>query len=91
MTAVNFVIHTISALVACLSLIVLSLVAHSVSLKSRVDHAIVSDVNGTGMSFLFWPACGGIVDCSLFLFLWVKTPFNAAEVSTIGMFAYCKS
>lgn len=81
MAVANAAIHTISALVASLSLVILGLVAHSVSLKDRLEYTTTPNPKSTGMSFLFWPACGGIVDCCLFLFLWIRTPFRATQVS----------
>ncbi|KAJ4992084.1 MYND finger [Stagonosporopsis vannaccii] len=79
MGALATAIHITSACVACLSLAMLSLIAHSVSLKDQLDYAAPADLKSTGMSFLFWPACGGIVDCCLFLFLWIKTSFQESK------------
>jgi len=83
MAVANAAIHTISALVACLSLTILALVAHSVALKDRLESAVPADLKSRGLSFLFWPACGGLVDCGLFLFLWTRTPFHGAQVSIL--------
>ena len=77
-------IHAINALIGSLSLVILGLVAHSVSLKDQLDYAAPLDLKGTGMSFLFWPACGGIVDFCLFLVLWMKAPFKRLNVSYLG-------
>jgi hypothetical protein len=79
----NAAIHTISTLIACLSLALLGLVAHSVALKSRLEYALPSGLQSVGLSFLFWPACGGLVDCGLFTFLWKRTPFRADRVSLL--------
>lgn len=83
MTAQTIAIHTTSALVGCLSLVMLGLIANSVSLKRQLGYAVPPDLKGTGMAFLFWPACGGIVDCCLFTLLWIKTPFHKARVSIV--------
>lgn len=79
--AATAVIHTANVLIGCLSIVMLGLVAHSVSLKDKLDYAIPSNLEGVGMSLLFWPACGGIVDSCLFFYLWTKTPFQDFYVS----------
>lgn len=81
MATLSTAIHTVSICVACLSVTILGLVSHSVLLKNQLEYAAPPDLKGTGMSFLFWPACGGIVDCCLFLVLWIKTPFRDSRVS----------
>ncbi|KAH6638165.1 hypothetical protein C7974DRAFT_390986 [Boeremia exigua] len=79
MTIQTIAIHTISVCVGCLSLTILGLVANGVELKDQLEYAAPSDLRSTGLSLLFWPACGGIVDCCLFLFLWLKTPLQDSE------------
>lgn len=88
MKSVNVAIHTLSALVACLSITILGLVAHCVTLKDHLEYKAPPDLKSTGLSFLFWPACGGIVDCGLFFLLWTQTPFRAEEVS---LRPYCRA
>ncbi|KAF1932213.1 uncharacterized protein M421DRAFT_416940 [Didymella exigua CBS 183.55] len=81
MAVTSVAVHTVSALVACLSIVILVLTIHSVSLKDRLDYAVTPPLRRTGMSILFWPACGGLVDCCLFLFLWIRSPFYPTQVS----------
>ncbi len=73
-------VHTVNVLILCFSITLLGLVAHSVSLKDRLDYAVPANLKGTGMSFLFWPARGGIVDFCLFLFFWVKMSLRDSDV-----------
>ena len=81
MAASTIVIHTANAGVLCISVAVLGLVAHCVSLKDKLDYEVPAELKSTGMSLLFWPACGGIIDFCLFIFLWFKTTSKNDHVS----------
>lgn len=83
MTFSTILLHIVNALIGIFSLVILGLVAHSVSLKDELGDATPASLKGTGMSFLFWPACGGIVDFCLFLFLLIKARSVNLTVSSL--------
>lgn len=83
MPSTNTIIHIISASVVCLSIVILGLVAHGVTLKDQLQYAATPNLKSVGMSILFWPAIGGIVDYCLFTFLWFLTPFQIDRVSVL--------
>jgi hypothetical protein len=69
-------IHILNGLIGCLCIAVLGLTARSVVLKDQLENQAPSNLKSTGLSLLFWPGVGGVVDMLLFLFLWVNTPFK---------------
>lgn len=73
-------LQSINALIGSFSVIILGLVAHSVSLKDHLGNTVPSGLKGISMSFLFWPACGGLVDFLLFLVLLLKTQTRTTNV-----------
>lgn len=77
----GIILHSINALIACFSLVILGLVANSISEKDRLNDSIPSNLKSVGLSFLFWPACGGIVDFLLFIFLLLRAQPNCFNVS----------
>jgi hypothetical protein len=71
----------LNGLIVCLCIAVLGLTARSVILKDQLETETPSNLQSTGLSLLFWPGVGGVVDMVLFLFLWINTPFKS-PVST---------
>jgi hypothetical protein len=69
-------IHILNGLIGCLCIAVLGLTAHSIVLKDQLENEAPSNLKSTGLSLLFWPGVGGVVDMLLFLFLWINTPFK---------------
>ncbi|CAI6331995.1 unnamed protein product [Periconia digitata] len=59
-------IHALNTCIGCLCAAILGLTAHSVALKDKVEDEIPRDATSIGMSLLFWPGVGGIVDALLF-------------------------
>jgi hypothetical protein len=70
-------IHMLNGLIGCLCIAVLALTARSVVLKDQLENEAPSNLKSTGLSLLFWPGVGGVVDMVLFLLLWINTPFNS--------------
>ncbi|EAT77449.1 hypothetical protein HBI56_211340 [Parastagonospora nodorum] len=68
-TLLTLVLCTLNFTIGILSITVLALVAHTLTLTSSPPY-----VRGTSRSILFWPGCGGIVDMILFIILWHLTP-----------------
>jgi uncharacterized BrkB/YihY/UPF0761 family membrane protein len=77
---VTTIIHTLNLLIGILSLIILSLVAHTVILTDSLP-SYPSSIDGTSRAILFWPGCGGIVDMLLFMILWYLAPSNPVRQS----------
>jgi hypothetical protein len=69
-------IHILNGLIGCLCIAVLGLTARSVVLKDQLENEAPSNLKSTGLSLLFWPGVGGVVDMLLFLFLLINTPFQ---------------
>jgi hypothetical protein len=76
MSPITISIHILNSLIGCLSVTVLGLAVHSVVLKDQLENDAPSNLKSTGLSFLFWPGVGGVVDMVLFLFLWINAPLN---------------
>jgi hypothetical protein len=76
------VLHVLNALIGILSIAVLALAAYSVILTDSFGDAYPKDTKDTGLSMLFWPGVGGIVDMCLFIFLWFMTPSVGGLVCT---------
>jgi hypothetical protein len=76
MSCTTISIHILNGLIGCLCIAVLGLTARSVVLKDQLENQAPSNLKSTGLSFLFWPGVGGVVDMLLFLFLWINTPFK---------------
>lgn len=77
----TFFLHALNISVACLCIVILGLTAYSVSAKERFENDIPTYAKSTGMSLLFWPGVGGIVDALLFLLIWVMQPTDNHSVS----------
>jgi hypothetical protein len=73
-------IHILNALIGCLCIAILGLTAHCVALKDKLESRMPSNMKDTGMTFLFWPGCGGLVDMLLFISLWVLVPWKQGSV-----------
>jgi predicted lysophospholipase L1 biosynthesis ABC-type transport system permease subunit len=73
-------IHALNALIGCLCIVVLGLTAHGSALEDELESILPSSVKKTGMTFLFWPGCGGLVDMLLFIVLWNLTPWEQGSV-----------
>ncbi|RYN26558.1 hypothetical protein AA0112_g8235 [Alternaria arborescens] len=80
MSNTNILIHILNALIGGLCIAILGLTAHAVALKDDLDSILPSSVKKTGMTFLFWPGCGGLVDMLLFILLWSLTPWEQGLV-----------
>jgi hypothetical protein len=80
MSHTSILIHTLNALIGCLCIVVIGLTAHGITLKDELERTIPFSVKDTGMSFLFWPGCGGLVDMLLFILLWNLTPWEQGSV-----------
>jgi hypothetical protein len=80
MSNTSIQLHVLNALIGCLCIAVLGLTAHAVALKDEFDSILPSAVKATGMTFLFWPGCGGMVDMLLFILLWKLTPWEQGLV-----------
>jgi hypothetical protein len=65
-------IHILNILIGILSITIFALVIRSLVLTDSLILPI--NVKEVPRSILFWPRCGGIVDCLLFLLLWFMTP-----------------
>jgi len=73
-------LHTLNVLIGILSIAILALVTRSVVLTNSMGSIYPQDIKGTGRGLLFWPGVGGIVDMSLFIFLWIMTPSVGGSV-----------
>jgi hypothetical protein len=61
--------YTPNALIGGVCVAVLGLTADGVALKDEIDSILPSNIKETGMTFLFWPRCGGLVDMLFFISL----------------------
>jgi hypothetical protein len=82
MSILNVTIHVLNALIGCLCIVILGLVAHSAS----QDVDVPPGIKGTSSGLIFWPGVGGIVDALLFLFLWAMKPSEDGSVSVFLSF-----
>lgn len=69
----TLIVHILNLTIGILSIIILALVAHTLTLTSSPPC-----VRGTSRTILFWPGCGGIVDMLLIILLWKLTPRESA-------------
>lgn len=74
-------IHALNTCIACLCAIVLGLTAYSVSAKGSFENDVPPSTRSIGMSILFWPGVGGLVDALLFTIVWLWRPSNDDPVS----------
>lgn len=81
MRIISLAILTLNGLIGCICIAVLGLTTHSVVLKQGLENEMPTNVKGTGMSLLFWPGAGGLVDMVLFYILWSLTPIHEESVS----------
>jgi hypothetical protein len=80
MSTITRLIHFLNVLIGCICIVVLGLTANAVALKDELENTLPSGVEKIGMTFLFWPGCGGLVDTVLFIVLWTLTPWEQGSV-----------
>jgi hypothetical protein len=80
MSKTTIPIHILNALIGGLCIALLSLTANCVALKDELESFMPSSVKSTGMTIIFWPGCGGLVDILLFVFLWKMAPWETGSV-----------
>ena len=75
-------IHTLNILIGILSISILGLLVHTITLTDSIEHSFPPNLKDTGRTMLFWPGVGGIVDMLLFAFLWAMKPSAVTKVRT---------
>jgi hypothetical protein len=76
-------IHTLNILIGILSIAILGLLVHSLTLTDPIEDSFPPNLKDTGRTILFWPSVGGIVDMLLFAFLWAMKPSAVNKVSML--------
>jgi hypothetical protein len=76
-------IHVLNGIVGSMCVVILGLVIHANTLCDALENTnvILAEARKIPLSFLYWPGCGGIVDCLLWICLSVASRVSLLHIT----------